>query len=343
VLALLGFAAGSTAAFELVGALLGWTAARRAQVVLPLGMLLMAWSYTFLRSHPLADGGAIGWPIAFVALYVLLRRQERQDAAVLAPLQHLAGAWLMVGLFTWEAVWQVAEHGLGGGWRTAAWIAPAAVALAILSRFSRAPIWPLARFPDVYTTAVALPFAAAAILWSVGASPLASGDPRPFAYLPLLNPVDLAQALALGALWLFAQFVVAPGRPEGAPIARVGLGALGFLWINAMLLRTVHHWAGVPFTIDALLGSVLTQSALSIVWTLTALALMLAATRRGMRALWITGAVLLAVVVAKLFVNDLGNTGTIARIVSFIGVGVLLLAIGYLAPVPPGRQERSAE
>jgi uncharacterized membrane protein len=42
-------------------------------------------------------------------------------------------------------------------------------------------------------------------------------------------------------------------------------------------------------------------------------------------------------------VNDLGNTGTIARIVSFIGVGALLLAIGYLAPVPPARSGRPAE
>ena len=41
------------------------------------------------------------------------------------------------------------------------------------------------------------------------------------------------------------------------------------------------------------------------------------------------------ITVLKLFVNDLGNTGTVARIVSFIGVGVLLLVIGYVAPVPP--------
>ena len=53
------------------------------------------------------------------------------------------------------------------------------------------------------------------------------------------------------------------------------------------------------------------------------------------RALWMTGAALLGVVVLKLAVNDLGNTGTVARIVSFIGVGVLLMVTGYLAPVPP--------
>jgi len=57
------------------------------------------------------------------------------------------------------------------------------------------------------------------------------------------------------------------------------------------------------------------------------------------RALWIAGAALLAVVVGKLFLVDLSSTGTVARIVSFLGVGVLLLIIGYLAPVPPGAKE----
>ena len=108
-----------------------------------------------------------------------------------------------------------------------------------------------------------------------------------------------------------------------------------FYWVNAVLLRTVHQWAGVPFELDALLRSVVAQSALSLLWTSTALVLMFAAGRSRSRALWMTGAVLLGVVVLKLFVNDLGNTGTVARIVSFIGVGVLLLVIGYVAPVPP--------
>jgi uncharacterized membrane protein len=36
-----------------------------------------------------------------------------------------------------------------------------------------------------------------------------------------------------------------------------------------------------------------------------------------------------------LFVVDLGSTGTVARIVSFLGVGVMLLVVGYFSPVPP--------
>jgi uncharacterized membrane protein len=47
------------------------------------------------------------------------------------------------------------------------------------------------------------------------------------------------------------------------------------------------------------------------------------------------GAVLIGLVVTKLFFVELGNQGGLERIVSFIGVGVLLLVIGYFAPLPP--------
>jgi uncharacterized membrane protein len=43
-------------------------------------------------------------------------------------------------------------------------------------------------------------------------------------------------------------------------------------------------------------------------------------------------------VVAKLFVVDLSNVGTVARITSFLSVGALLLITGYLAPLPPRRE-----
>jgi len=37
---------------------------------------------------------------------------------------------------------------------------------------------------------------------------------------------------------------------------------------------------------------------------------------------------------------DLSNVGGVERIVSFIGVGMLMLLIGYLSPVPPRTMEK---
>ena len=47
------------------------------------------------------------------------------------------------------------------------------------------------------------------------------------------------------------------------------------------------------------------------------------------------GAGFMGLVVIKLFVVDLGNSGTVERIISFIGIGALLLLVGYIAPAPP--------
>jgi uncharacterized membrane protein len=165
------------------------------------------------------------------------------------------------------------------------------------------------------------------------------GDPLPLRYLPLLNPLDLAHGAALLSLaaWFrrlrFAAFAPQPFR--SADLAGVTLGSITFLWLNGALLRTMHHWAGVPFDFDAMMRSMLVQASLSIFWSVLALCTMLAATRLRVRPLWLTGAGLMAIVVVKLFFVDLSNIGGIERVVSFIGVGVLMLVIGYVSPVPP--------
>ncbi len=56
---------------------------------------------------------------------------------------------------------------------------------------------------------------------------------------------------------------------------------------------------------------------------------------RVRREIWLVGAALIAVVVAKLFFVELSDRRGLERIVSFIGVGILLLVVGYFAPLPP--------
>ena len=63
--------------------------------------------------------------------------------------------------------------------------------------------------------------------------------------------------------------------------------------------------------------------------------LMVSGSQRANRPLWLVGAGLLGAVVVKLFLVDLSGQGTIERIVSFVGAGLLILVIGYQAPVPP--------
>ncbi len=153
--------------------------------------------------------------------------------------------------------------------------------------------------------------------------------------MPLLNPLDLGIGVALLAAWRWASSSAAlPWLARQPRLALQLIAIAGFVWLNAILIRGFHHYGGVPFRWRAWSDSLAVQSGISLLWSATALVLMWLAARRSLRAPWMVGAVLLAAVVLKLILVDLSGTGTVTRIVSFIGVGVLMLVIGYVAPLP---------
>ena len=159
----------------------------------------------------------------------------------------------------------------------------------------------------------------------------------------VILPIDLTQILMLVAIATWSSRVAKHERGLGdavpPQVVVPVIAALAFLWINAVVLRTIHFTTGVPYTPHALWQSTLVQATLSLLWSVIALTTMAIAVRRQWRVAWIAGAALLGAVVLKLFFVELAQTGTITRIVSFIGVGLLLLLIGYVAPVPPVRKE----
>jgi len=202
----------------------------------------------------------------------------------------------------------------------------------------------MARWEATYRIAACAPVAALLWLWGMAMGMLAEGSAHPLPYIPVLNPVDLAiAAIALGLLrWTLA-------LEQRSWLARLRLtmrnayallGVLIFAWFNGTLLRTIHHYAGVPHRYDALMESLLVQAALSLFWSILGVTLMTIAARIARRALWFVGVALMGAVVVKLFLVDLSGVGTVERIVSFIGVGLLLMLVGYVAPMPPAEVRR---
>jgi len=238
-----------------------------------------------------------------------------------------------------EAVWRADDAGLSLSWQYAGAGLTAALGIAMATFGITRQGWPFSAHAVAFRSFVVMPLLLFTLVWTLMANAICDGTASPLAYLPILNPLDLAQlALFAAGVWALNQNQDHTAQAEEAVrILRLTFAAAAFLWVNAALLRTVHHWGGVPFELDALLHSVVAQAALSLLWTTTALVLMMAAGRRQSRPLWMLGAALLGVVVLKLFVNDIGTSGT-ERVVSFIGVGVLLMVIGYVAPVPPRGQ-----
>ena len=276
--------------------------------------------------------GWIVWPLAWAFFYARLAWEERVLLRVPGTVQstlHVGGLWLLTAMTAAEVALRI-DTIAGVGWFHAAWGAVPAVALWLVVHY--ATRWPMRAAPFAYASVGAPCLAMFALAWIAFTSVITPGDPAPLPYVPLLNPLDLASLFVLAAVlrWHLADHRASWQRP-----VRFALGGAAFVALNAAALRGVHFLAGVPWEGDALMESLVVQAVLSLLWTATAMALMVFGHRRTTRGGWMVGAALLAAVVVKLFFVDLSGQDTIPRIVSFVGVGVLILLIGYLAPVPP--------
>ena len=253
----------------------------------------------------------------------------------------------MTWIATWELSWVVKQWVAGAGtWGLIAWgLAPSAVVLLVQAFGSRLS-WPVGSHFRAYLTTGLAPIALFAWGWLLSANLSSTGDPRPLSYFPIVNPLDVTTFVVLGSLiaWIARLRKEVPDAVAAVPrwMIATGLAASFFLWMNAALVRTLHFWGGVGFSSHAMFRSVLFQASTSILWSATALGIMVLSTRRRMRTPWLVGAALLSVVVVKLFTVDLSSSGTIERIISFIGVGILLLIVGYFSPVPPRKGKERA-
>lgn len=302
---------------------------------------------------PSANGGWLAWSLALLWHGLLLRFQPRWlPERVLAAL-HVLGLWLFLLLAAREGQAALATLGApDSAWPLLGWALAPALLLFALSRPALAQRWPLNAFGASYLRTACAPIAAYLLLWLWAANTQA-GSAAPLPYVPLLNPLELGQGLVLLALLLWWRAAYGPDESAGSAESglaaqlprplRLGLmGATAFALMTGAVLRACHHLAGVDWSEDALFASTLTQAALSVTWALSGVLLMVTGHRRVQRVVWLVGAALLAVVVLKLFLVELADTGGLYRIVSFIVVGLLLLVVGYFAPVPPAENSKEA-
>ncbi|MGZ5596848.1 MAG: DUF2339 domain-containing protein [Usitatibacter sp.] len=334
------FIAGTALGFEVLARRREWSEARWPGRALAPALLALAIASFLTRSHPAAGFGWLAWPFALACHFIVLRSDEESLHGTWASALHVLGIVVIAFLGATELEWIAAENTAPGtAWSLAArLVVPAILMLAISSRAADTR-WPVASHVGAYRLGAVLTLAAAMGLWSLHINASHGGASSPLPYIPLLNAIDLAHllaALALASAWLALRRsgLELPAALRGA--MGIGLGvAIAFTWLNAVLLRTLHHWRNIPYNFRDLSASVEVHAALSVFWTFLALATMIVATRVGRRAPWMAGAALMAVVVAKLVLVDLSHLAGIERIVSFIGVGLLMLVIGYFSPVPP--------
>ena len=293
------------------------------------------------QDAPSQDGGAWAWPLALATHLVLLWRVAQRWPAQAAHAVHGLGLLVLAALGALQGRAITRDWGdPASAWAWLGWLLVPAALLLWVPRAGFALRWPVRMASAAYQTHAAGLLVAGLLLWTLLANIASNGAAAPLPHVPLLNPLDLGIGIALLAAWLWMRSAAASPLFAPHPNLAVQLTAIaGFVWLNAILIRGFHHYGGVAFRFNAWIDSLAVQSGVSLLWSATALVLMWLAARRALRTPWMVGAVLLGAVVLKLVLVDLSGTGTVTRIVSFIGVGVLMLVIGYVAPLPAAPKE----
>ncbi len=303
--------------------------------------LLGAVAAAAVLARPMQDGGWWAWPLALLAHGVVLWWLAPQWPTLVRDLVHAIGVLVLALLGALQGRAFTADWGdTASAWPWLGWLVVPAALLMVLPRPSSARRWPVFAAPAAYQWLASLVLTAGLLLWTLLANVASNGSAEPLPHLPLLNPLDLGVGVALLACWWWLDSAVARrGLGDTPAVPAAALGVAAFVWLNAMLIRAFHHYAGVPFEVDAWSHSLAVQTGITLLWTLGALVLMWLSARRTLRLAWMVGAALLAAVVLKLLLVDLSGSGSVTRIVSFIGVGLLMLVIGYVAPLP-GKGDR---
>ena len=322
-----------------------WRAMMLATIPMGLPMWLAVVPLFVFESNlgPLRELGWLAWPVVIGASYLQMLWFETVWPGAAVKLWHAVTAWLAVFIVTWASAVAVKNAVPDTPtWASTIWCLIPALFLLALRTIGQSIVWPVQRFPTFYRSIVPVAPAAGIVMWVVWAFGQ-SGSADPLPYVPIVNPLELVQAIGLVAIYAGLDLRETMTH-EVEPMRRGGLtviAVLAFIALNVIVARVVHFYWGVAFDFDALIKSAVFQTGISILWGLTAGLLMTTARMRINRAVWMVGAGVLAALIVKLFLIDLGNVGGIARIVSFLATGVLILAIGYFAPLPP-KAERTA-
>lgn len=283
------------------------------------------------ESHPFAYIGLFSWLIAFVAYSWLIVLEAIPKHAIFRAGLLWIGA--ILGAIEWQ--YQISTHITSQEvWLFIGWAIVPTIIVAVITRWQqhnqhyaigRAWLW-------VGVAPIMLFLCA----WFIFMSLNSNGSAAPLPYIPLLNPLDITLAAVLLMLLIWERTIRQYFYKLESHMPKIA-GVMGFTLLNGMLLRTLHHWTGSPFQWTAIFDYPLVQMSFTFLWAISAFILMLLANKRAERMLWMVGAALMGLVVAKIFLLDLAQHGTVERIASFIGVGIMLLIMGYFAPLPPAK------
>ncbi len=249
----------------------------------------------------------------FVLLLLFLRTTRYADASLI--MQHVAASVVWLALAALGPVLWPAEAILSLA------LAPVVYAMVCMSRGTSGVML----YPAVWGITW---------IWLI----VVSLQQAPFtAYLlPVLNPVDgLSLMVLMALLWAIYRKEFLPQQHGLEWASKVISILMALLVLSSIVVRALHVYLGTPLWGISIWSNGAVQLSLTLLWVILAFVLMTFSSQRHIRQIWFVGAALLGIVVIKLVSLDLSQSGTLTRVVSFIGAGGVMLVIAYLAPLPP--------
>ncbi len=333
-------------------------------LALALGVVLFDVAFALVVDGPAL---AIGWAAGGLAFAVLLQRAKRTSDEALVGIGlggHLALS--MVSTLTGEAPPSAlgeAPVDLAAAAMVLAAVAGSCFTSARLTRDGHAA-WAmtldaLGLVVVAYLTAIAFDGPALAVAWALEAALLATLARRSDDELAAAGAVAFLLGAALHALAFEAPpdaLVDGLANPSGALMAvgavaaaamrcaqlRLGddersrpvfggIGAVAVLYLASTELVTQFQPDGAAYGATLLDLGVRQQGQLllSALWSVVGVAVLIVGLRRDVRSLRLGALGLLGVTIAKVFFYDLSTLTSIYRVVSFVGLGLLLLGAAY--------------
>ncbi|MEY0974904.1 DUF2339 domain-containing protein [Providencia rettgeri] len=291
--------------------------------------------------NPMGRGeGSLIWPVVLGSSVLFVIHAYKLRDRWMQRILHSANLWLILAFITTQVNWFVSilpwgMHEMGY------FIYVMAITLTVIVLYwlqqNRMP--PMKRNGLIYWYSMT-PVAIGLIILS-GYANLEDGKLTFWNYIPLINPLDEAGLFSIATLVLIRKGLSQKIRKVTAVnfwVLRsllVVTIALSAYWFNGILIRAIADFAELNWSYDTLYDSRLVQTVLSISWALAALACIIIASIKKNRIWWFMGAGIFACVIAKLFLIDIYGQGGISRAISFIGVALLILIVGYFSPLPP--------
>lgn len=172
-------------------------------------------------------------------------------------------------------------------------------------------------------------------------------------YIPIINPLEESAIFSLIMLCVWLKLSMGYLQIENKttnftnfkiPLPNlivVLLMTLTFLWFNSIVLRCLSQAFDITWSSYILWHNNIVQMTASLVWMLTAVILIMIGHRASLRKIWFIGQLIQIIVVIKLIFVDIREIDGLLRAFAFIGVALLMLLIGYLAPLPPKQNDES--